>query len=67
MSASACCKGPGSKGLAPEPFPGLPPELIFARAPLRVTPPASSVIQLPPALTVSSLPASITSFWPALR
>src|SRR5471030_227871 len=67
LSVSACFNGPGNKGAAPVPFPGLPPEFILITGPLKVTAPASILIKLPPPLRVSSLPASSTTFRPLLR
>src|SRR5690606_34868975 len=66
-SASVGASCPGKSGAAPAPLPALPPEFSFTSAPTTDTPPASSLIKLPPACTVSSEPASITSFCPALR
>ncbi|MCY1310023.1 hypothetical protein D9M69_660290 [compost metagenome] len=65
LAAAAGSQGPSRR--RPEPFPGEPPELSLIVAPLMAMPPGSSLIQLPPALRVSSLPASITTFSPALR
>ena len=50
----------GSRGLAPDPDPGLPPELSLIFAPLMVTPEGSILMKLPPALMVNSVPASMT-------
>src|SRR5690554_3782589 len=58
---------PGTSGLAPEPWPALPPEFIFTLGPTRVTPPGSSLTKLPPTLKVISAPASSTTFMPLDR
>ena len=60
---------PGNPGICPpqpEPEPGLPPEFILMEPPERVTPLGSILTKLPPTLSVSSDPASITIFMPAL-
>src|SRR3990167_1660685 len=67
LSASASLTLPGRIGAAPDPLPGAPPELNLIIGPTSVMPPASSLIKLPAALKVSSLPASRTTFWPLDR
>src|SRR5690606_23966836 len=62
LSLSAAPGNTGGLKPIPEPFPGAPPALIFTCGPTKVTPPGSSLIKLPPALRVSSLPASMISF-----
>src|SRR5690349_5176147 len=65
LSASTTFIGPGNNGAAGVPTPGEPPVLTFTSAPLMVTPPASTLTKLPPALAVSSMAPSTTTLWPA--
>src|SRR5690606_13525431 len=66
-ASPASITSPGTSGLAPEPWPALPPEFILTLGPTRVTPPGSSLTKLPPTLKVISAPASSTTFMPLDR
>src|SRR5216684_2646718 len=57
----------GSCGLEPLPAPAAPPLLIKTRVPEIATPAGPMLMNPPEALMVSSRPASITTFIPALR
>lgn len=58
----------GSVGLEPQPEPAEPPLLIMTMGAPEMAMPAGPIsMKLPPALRVSSIPASMTTFIPALR
>lgn len=58
----------GLVGLEPQPEPAAPPLLIITMgAPEMAMPAGPMSMKLPPALRVSSMPASMTTFMPALR
>src|SRR5690554_298327 len=65
VAASAGITSPGNNGLALVPIPALPPEFICTCGPTSDTPLGSILRKLPPALAVSSMPASMTSLVPA--
>src|SRR5690554_467664 len=60
------CGSTGPCALILLPLPGPPPEFILTSGPEMVTPLGSTFTKLPPALRVTSAPASITIFMPAL-
>src|SRR5712692_543308 len=57
----------GLVGLEPLPVPAAPPLLINTKVPEMATPAGPMLMKPPEALMVSCMPASITTFMPALR